>query len=204
MSVGEYVAFASALFVMVITPGPGVLACVSRGLSSGYRKAIFVVLGIITGDLIFVSMALFGLSAIAELMGGFFTVVRYLGAAYLIWLGCRTWTSKVNTNQPHHQKDSSPTACYLGGLSLTLGNPKAIVFYLSILPAFLDLKRIAALDIAITLTIVLFTLTTVLLTYSVIAARFGMIYKSSRALRNISRCSGSAMIAAGVGIAIKE
>ena len=133
MTITELLTFAGALFLMAITPGPAVLACVSKSFTSGFKMSTYLTyVGFRFGDV------RFGLAAIAELMGDFFAIVRYLGAAYLIWLGYRAWTSKGKTQTTQYQEGSSPAASYLGGLCLTLGNPKAIVFYLSFFPAFFD------------------------------------------------------------------
>ena len=204
MTTGVFITFASALLLMVITPGPGVLACVSRGLTSGFRMSAFVALGIISGDMFFVLMTLYGLATVARLLGDFFAIVRYSGAIYLIWLGYRTWTSTSKMHAPQSQAGTSPTSSFLSGLGITLGNPKVIVFYLSVLPAFLDLNRLTTSDAIITMAIVLLTLATVLSTYSFVATRFRVVFRSRRALKNINRCSGGAMITAGVAMVVKE
>lgn len=96
MSLLNIFAFAGAMFLLAITPGPGVFATVSRALASGFSNAAFVVFGIILGDLIFLLSAIFGLSAIASIMGDFFILVKYLGGIYLLFLGYKILTSKEN------------------------------------------------------------------------------------------------------------
>ena len=204
MTTNELLAFTGALFLMVIVPGPGVLACVSRALGSGFRMAVFVALGIMVGDMFFLLMAICGLAAVAELLGSFFSIVRYGGALYLVWLGYRTWTSKIDLRSPKSSNTTSPRSCLLSGLSITLGNPKAIVFYLSFLPALLDPKRLSTSDVMITATVVILTLAVVLVTYSYAANRVRGLFHSGRAIKGINRCAGTVMISAGVAIAAKE
>lgn len=204
MSINESLTFSCALLLMVITPGPGVLACVSRALTSGFKMSVFVILGIITGDIIFVIMALYGLSAIAEATGSLFIFVRYLGALYLIFLGYRTWIKNNTLRAIKQQEEISALGCYISGLFLTLGNPKAIVFYLSVLPAFLDINSLNATDVAITLAIVISVLATVLITYSFGASRLTILFQGRRAIRNVNRCSGGVMISAGLIMLVKE
>ncbi len=189
---------------MVITPGPGVLACVSRSLTSGPKMSAFVILGIIIGDLIFLFMAIYGLVAVAELLGSFFMIVKYCGAIYLIWLGYRTWTSKIETQTSKFKQTASPGSSFLSGISITLGNPKAIVFYLSFLPVFIDLEVLNYADVLATAIIVILTLATVLLTYSLAANKARILIQSKRGRRNLNRCSGVAMISAGVALAVKD
>ena len=204
MTTNELLAFAGALFLMVIVPGPGVLACVSRALASGFRMAVFVAFGIMVGDIFFLFMAISGLVTMAELLGSFFSIVRYCGALYLIWLGYRTWTSKIEVRSPKSKKAASPRSCLLSGLSITLGNPKAIVFYLSFLPAFLDPKRLSGSDVMITATVVILTLAVVLLTYSYAANQVRELFRGEKAVKSINRCAGTVMISAGVAIAVKD
>jgi len=204
MSSSELLTFTGALFLMVIVPGPGILACVSRALASGFNRAVFVALGIIVGDLFFLLMAITGLAAIAELLGSFFAIVKYGGALYLIWLGYRTWTSKVDLRTKLSGKGSSRRACFLSGLSVTLSNPKAIGFYLSFLPAFLDLRRLSSSDVLTAATIIILTLAVVLLTYSYAANHIRSLFSSEKATKSINRCAGTAMISVGVAIAVKR
>ncbi|UCE24900.1 MAG: LysE family transporter, partial [Candidatus Zixiibacteriota bacterium] len=84
ISTTSMIAFAWAVFVLAVVPGPGVLACVSRALASGFRQALGVAMGIVAADLLFLLSALCGLAAMAELLGRFFMVVKYLGGVYLI------------------------------------------------------------------------------------------------------------------------
>ena len=189
---------------MVITPGPGVMACVSRALTSGFKKAVFVVMGIVVGDMFFLVMAIYGLSAIAEILGGVFMVVKYCGAAYLIWLGYRTWTSKIDVHAPRPNEANSRKSCFLSGLTITLGNPKAIVFYLSLLPAFLDLRNLNHSEVLTTASIVVLTLGTVLFSYSYAADLVRNFLRSERALCRVRRCSGTVMISAGVAMVIRD
>lgn len=204
MTSNELLTFSGALFLMVIVPGPGVLACVSRALASGFKMAVFVALGIMVGDMFFLLTAISGLSIVAELLGGFFSIVRYCGALYLIWLGYRTWTSKTHLRTARSRKAVSPKSCFLSGLSITLGNPKAIAFYLSFLPAFLDLRRLDSADVFAAATIVILTLSVVLLAYSYTANRIRGLFGSEIATRRINRCAGTAMVSIGVAIAVKE
>jgi threonine/homoserine/homoserine lactone efflux protein len=204
MTSNELLTFTGALFLMVIAPGPGVLACVSRAMASGFKMAAFVALGIMIGDMFFLLMAIAGLSVIAEHLGSLFSIIRYCGAAYLIWLGFRTWTSKAELRSSQSRKSASPKSCLLSGLSITLGNPKAIAFYLSFLPAFIDIRRMSGSDVLITAGIIILTLAVVLATYSYAANHVRDLFNSKRATKNINRCAGAIMASVGVAIAVKR
>ena len=149
-------------------------------------------------------MALYGLSAIAEAMGSLFIFVRYLGASYLIWLGYRTWIKNNILRAIKQREKISALGCYISGLFLTLGNPKTIVFYLSILPVFLDPSRLSTSDVAIILVIVVLVLATVLFVYSFGVSRLNGLFQGHRAMKNIDRCSGGVMISTGLIMLVKK
>lgn len=122
----------------IATPGPGVFAIVARALNGGFRSTIPAVVGNTLGDLILMSLSAFGLAVVARQMGGLFLIVKLAGAAYLIWLGYKSWTAPVAL--PDGQ--ASPGGGFWSQLALTLGNPKAIVMFVAILPTTIDLNRL--------------------------------------------------------------
>ena len=91
MSLLSVLLLAGAMFVLAATPGPGVFATVARALASGFVPAAELVVGIVIGDLVYLLLAIFGLGALAAVLGELFVVVKYAGAAYLLWLGWRLW-----------------------------------------------------------------------------------------------------------------
>ncbi len=203
MSLLSVLLLAGAMFLLAVTPGPGVLATVARALASGFRPAALVVAGIVLGDIVFLLLAIFGLGALAVILGDLFSVVKYLGAAYLIWLGLRLWFSEPTP--PHEQvnPDTRASGNLLSGLLITLANPKVILFYLGLLPTFIDLQRLTAVDILITVAVVSTVLGATLLGYALAAARARDLIRSRRAARNLNRSAGAAMLAAGATLAFK-
>lgn len=80
-------AFSGALFIFMASPGPGTFAVVARALGSGFKHAFSMSMGMVLGDLVFLLMAIFGLSAIASMMGEIFIIIKYIGGLYLLYLG---------------------------------------------------------------------------------------------------------------------
>lgn len=184
-----------AMFLLAITPGPGVFATVSKALASGFRSAIPVVAGIVVGDLVFLMLAIFGLAAIAEEFAALFTIIKYLGAGYLIYLGI-----KLVRSQPGavvSPQASSGRYSFFAGLSITLGNPKVILFYLGFLPTFVDMTTLATGDIAIVATIVSVVLGTVMAFYAFTASRARKLFRSSVAMNRMNKTAGGVMIGTG-------
>jgi threonine/homoserine/homoserine lactone efflux protein len=188
---------AAAMFLLAITPGPGVFATVSKALSSGFQHAVPVVIGIVCGDLIFLLFAIYGLAMIAETFHWLFTTLKYIGGIYLIWLGVKLWRSSPSSLEITESKPRSRRYSFLGGLSITLGNPKVILFYLGFLPTFLDLPALSSFDIFVVAAVVSLVLGSVMLVYAFMASRARQLFKSERARNRINKTAGSVMIGTG-------
>jgi len=196
-------AFAGAMFLLAITPGPGVFATVARALASGFAHASVVVLGIVIGDLVFLLLAIYGLAAAAGLLGGLFALVKYLGAGYLLWLGLKLWRSEDVAASATPVEESSWSANLTSGLLITLGNPKVILFYLGFLPAFVDLATLNAGDVVIIAGVVSLVLGATMLGYAYAASRARRLFESRETKRMLNRTAGSVMIATGAVLATR-
>ena len=203
MNLWSVLLLAGAMFLLAVTPGPGVLATVARALASGFRPATLVVAGIVLGDIVFLLLAIFGLGAMAAILGELFSIVKYLGAAYLIWLGLRLWFGEPAPQNQETFSDTRATGNLLSGLLITLANPKVILFYLGLLPTFIDLQRLTAVDILVTVAVVATVLGATLLGYAFAAARARALIGSRRARRNLNRTAGAVMLAAGTTLAVR-
>lgn len=202
MTLASTLAFIAAVFVLGITPGPAAVAISARALASGLRPAFAFHVGVVAGDTVLMLLAIFGLAAVAQAMGSWFAVVRIAGGLYLIWLGIRLWRAEP---QPPGIEAAPAAGAFrrnaLDGFVLTLGNPKAIVFYAAFLPTFVDLARIDGADVAILIAVIAGVLTVTNMSYALLAARARLLFKSRRALRNLNRAAGTLMIGAGVAVA---
>ena len=196
--------FGAAMFLLAASPGPGVFATVARALANGFSHAAVLVLGIVVGDLIFLLLAVYGLSAMAEVLGNFFIFVKYAGGLYLIWLGIRIWRSSQEPVALQGIKELSWKKNFFSGLIITLANPKVILFYLGFLPTFVDLASLTHMDILAISIVVTLVLGMVLLCYAWTASRAGRLFKNRKALKMTNRCAGGVMITAGCTILLKE
>jgi threonine/homoserine/homoserine lactone efflux protein len=203
MTLFSLLALAGTMLVLAAIPGPGVFATVARALSSGFGHASVVVLGIVTGDLVFLLMAVFGLAVMAETMGSFFMVVKYLGAAYLIWLGVKLWRSQPEAVEVTPANASSWLGNYLTGLFITLGNPKVIIFYLGMLPTFVNLTSLGAMDVVLVASVISVVLGVVMLAYAYLAARARAVFQNPTAEQAFNRVGGGIMVATGSILAAK-
>jgi len=203
MTLLNILTMSGAMLLLAITPGPGVFATVSRALASGFKQSSFVVLGIVTGDLIFLLFAVFGLSALASMMGDFFTIVKYIGGIYLLWLGFRIWTSEPTGMVLAAVPKGSGVSNFLSGLAITLGNPKVILFYLGFLPTFIKLQTLNTQDIVIIAVIVSTILGLTMLGYGYMAARAKQMIKNKSTERIMNHIAGGVMMTTGSILLVK-
>ncbi len=206
MSLVSIFSFAIAIFVLAVTPGPGVFAIISRSLASGFKTTLVMIAGCITGDIIFLLFAIMGMSVIAQTMGTLFLLVKIVGAAYLIFLGIKIWISKPVP--AHLQQINGKKAIgygnYLSGLGITLANPKVILFYCGFLPTFMDLESMTGFDIFLVTIVLAIVLSVVLISYSYLASSARLFFSSTRSVKWLNRTAGTVMITAGAAIAAKS
>jgi len=185
------------MLVLATIPSISVLVVISRSSSSGFIHGVFTTIGIVLGDIIFILLAIFGLSVLAETMGSLFVFIKYIGATYLIWLGLALWRSKSETIEVDQLAETSLLSSFLTGLFITLSDQKAILFYLGLLPAFVDLSTLTNLDTVIIITIAILTVGGVKLCYAFIASRTKL-YLSDVAKKRIDIVAGGILVIIGM------
>ena len=196
--------FMGAIFIFMATPGPGTLTIVSRALSSGFKHAIFMSLGMALGDIIFLLLAIFGLNIVAQTFSTLFIIIKVLGGAYLIYLGLKIFMAKTSHFSTNSQKNSSLTREFLSGLFISLSNPKVIAFYVGFLPTFVDLSKLTHKDILLLVFLILSILLTVLTAYAYFANRAKEIIKKPKTQNIMNRFAGSIMMLVGVFLIIMQ
>lgn len=206
MSFESVIALSAAIFLLGVTPGPGVFAIVARALAQGFRPTLVFIIGIIAGDVVYLLLAALGLSVLATQYAAAFGLLKIAGGAYLVFLGVQTWrsASRVESAGDAGLAPVQPRGAargFLSGLSVTLGNPKVVVFYVAFLPAFMDLGALGRGDLAVAAAIVSLTLFAVLAGYAYMAARARALFRSRRAVRNLHRGAGALMAGAGGAVA---
>ena len=150
MSLSSLLLFASVYFAAVATPGPGVAALVARVMAHGLRGVAPFVAGYVVGDLIWLLVASTGLAVLARNFAGLLIAIKVAGALYLLYIAWSLLRS-CGPLAPNAEPPRATTGlrAFLGSLSLTVGNPKVIVFFLSILPLALDLDKLRLGDLAV-------------------------------------------------------
>lgn len=198
-----------ALFMIMLTlaaiPSTSVVLVVTRSATSGLLHGVAVSVGIVLGDLIFALLAILGLTVLSELMGTLFLLIRYAAGVYLIWFGVNLIRSRNQTIQLKHSSSTAGLiANFLTGLLVTLGDVKAIFFYASLFPTFLELSNLGYGEIAWVLGVIIVTVGGVKLTYAVLAKKVATIARRFSIAKQAKVASGSLMIGSGTYLIIRS
>lgn len=203
LTFGELALYAGALLVLFLTPGPVWLALTARALSGGFHAAWPVALGVVVGDVLWSVLAILGISWILSVYGGFLEALRWVASGIFLFMGVmvirkadRTIASDSRLTRP------GMWAGFVAGLAVIIGNPKAILFYMGMLPGFFDLSALGWRDIA-----AIASLSAVVpLTGNVIMALFidraRRLLTSPRALRRTNLTAGFLLICVGLVIPV--
>ena len=202
MTFTSLIIFAAVYFVAVATPGPGVAALVARVLGQGLEAVAPFIAGYFVADMVWLMLAATGLAVVAQTFAGVFVAIKFAGAAYLLYLAWRMATA------PLALAYAAPPAsrgwrAFLTSLSLTLGNPKVMVFFLSIMPLVVDVRTLtlpALLEIGPVCGVVIFS---TLALYALAANRARAFLSSTRAMKFVHRAAGGLMAGAAVAVATR-
>jgi threonine/homoserine/homoserine lactone efflux protein len=166
--IADYGAFVAAIVLFLAIPGPGNLALITSTSKGGMRGGLAATLGVIAGDQVLMWMAVAGVAALLAAYPAAFVAVQWLGAAYLAWLGWKMLTAKPGAKPVLNIR---PRQYFQQALTITLLNPKAIVFYMAFFPLFVDPARhqglvtFGAMAATVAVLTFLYGLTAVLLTH---------------------------------------
>ena len=201
MSLSSLLLFAGVYTLAVATPGPGIAALVARVMGHGLKGVAPFILGYVAGDLVWLAFASTGLAMLAREFAGALLAVKVAGAVYLLYVawGLLRMPARLDPDSPTPHVATGGRA-FLASFSLTLGNPKVIVFFLSILPLALDLDRLKIGDLLVVAATAATILTSVLAGYALAAERVRGWVASTSLAKLVRRATAGVM--AGVALAI--
>ncbi|WP_040725802.1 LysE family translocator [Thiomicrorhabdus sp. Kp2] len=199
MSIIDIIALFGAMLALAVLPSASVALVVTRSAILGVADGIAVTAGIILGDLVFILLAIFSLSVVAETMSGLFVIVKYLGAAYLLWLGYNLITYKGTSTLTVDKtvKKQNIVTSFIAGFVLTLGDVKAIIFYASLLPVFVNLSTLQTSDVLIIISVMIISLGSVKILYVFSAAKIVTLTTSKNIDKLARKTAGCFMLGAG-------
>ena len=204
MTLAGILTFCAVYALAVATPGPGIAAIIARSLAHGLKGAPAFIGGMALGDLTWFAIAATGLAALAKAAATLFIAIKWGGVAYLLYLAWKLWTAPAKRiSLQDGDARRSGWQAFLGGLALTLSNPKAILFFLALLPTVVDLASMNILSFLEISAVICVLLPVILGSYAFLAARARELFTTQRAVRRLNRSSGLAMAGAAVVIATR-
>jgi threonine/homoserine/homoserine lactone efflux protein len=198
MTIETWLAFAAASAALLLIPGPTVLLVVSYALGQGWRTALPMAVGVALGDFTAMTLSMIGVGALLATSAAVFTGVKWLGAAYLIWLGVRLWRAGGALDARPRTDAASAAKMLAHAWLVTALNPKSITFFVAFLPQFLDPAADFLTQMAVFEATFLALAFANALGYALVAARARRLAGNARALRLFNRAGGTLLIGAGV------
>jgi len=199
MTIETYLAFLLATIVVLIIPGPTIMLVVSCSITQGKKAALPLALGVGLGDLVAMTASMAGLGALLATSAELFTVLKWIGAIYLIYLGIKTWRAnpQLGTDMTMVRPDSKRTNVFRA-FAVTATNPKSIAFFCAFLPQFLNHSAPIMPQVLIMgSTFVLLAVVNAIL-YALLAVKARTAVANPRAMKLVNRAGGTALIGAGL------
>ncbi len=190
--------FSAASTILLIIPGPTVLLVVSYALGQGWRTALPMAVGVALGDFTAMTLSMLGLGALLATSATLFTALKWIGAAYLVWLGIKLWRAGGSLDAPP-RTDTVSAAKMLGhALIVTALNPKSITFFVAFLPQFLDPRADFLAQMLVFETTFLALAFANAFGYALVAARARRLVRNERVIGIFNKAGGTLLIGAGL------
>ena len=203
MTVATLLVFAGALLIAAGSPGPSIAALVARVLSKGARDVLPFLAAKWIGEAIWLSFAVAGLAAIAETFHWMFVAIKWAGVAYLLFLAWKMWSAEPQMPGESLPESRSASKMFFAGLTVTLGNPKIMMFYVALLPSIIDLGGVTLAGWLELIAAMFVVLVVVDLAWVLLAAKARQFLKSPRAVKIANRISAGTMAGAAAAIATR-
>jgi threonine/homoserine/homoserine lactone efflux protein len=198
MQFDHWLAFAAASGILLAIPGPTVLLVISYALGHGRRSALGTVAGVALGDFTAMTASMLGLGALLAASADVFTVLKWIGAAYLIYLGIKLWRAPVAEPGDLPTVEVGQTRMFLHAYAVTSLNPKSIVFFVAFLPQFLDATAPALPQMVVCEATFVVMATLNALLYGMMASAARRTIRKPAVQRAVNRTGGSLLIGAGL------
>src|SRR6516165_2689705 len=187
MTFATWLTFLAASGILVLIPGPTVLLVVSYALGQGWRTALPMAIGVALGDFTAMTLSMLGLGALLAASGTVFTLLKWLGAAYLVWLGVKLWRAGGALEARPRKDATSPLRMLAHAWLVTALNPKSLTFFIAFLPQFLDRNGDFLTQMLVFETTFLVLAFVNAITYALVASRARSLMRNPRAVGIVNR-----------------
>lgn len=198
MSIETWLAFATASAVMVLIPGPTILLVVSYALGQGWRAALPLAAGVTLGDFTAMTLSLLGIGALLQASATVFTALKWIGAAYLVYLGIKLFRSVPKLEARAEATPASAWRMLAHAWLVTALNPKSLTFFLAFVPQFIDPARNYLTQVLVFEATFLVLASLNAFGYALAASRARTLFENPVQLRRFNRGGGVLLIGAGV------
>ena len=204
MSLETWLAFFVASWLISLSPGAGAISCMAAGMRYGYARAFWNIVGLQFGILFVLLIVALGLGAVIAASTALFTAIKWLGAAYLVYLGVQQWrapASPVSSDAVVDDSHGTPKRLMMRGFLVNATNPKGIVFMLAVMPQFIDPLAPQLPQYLICAATLFFTDLVVMSGYTGLAAKVLTLLREPHHVRWVNRAFGGLFVAAGAVLA---
>jgi homoserine/homoserine lactone efflux protein len=198
MTIEAWLAFTAASAVLLVIPGPTILLVVSYALGQGWRAALPMAVGVALGDFTAMTLSMLGVGVLLATSATVFTVLKWAGAAYLVWLGIKLWNAGGTLDATPRTNAASALKMLGHAWIVTALNPKSITFFVAFLPQFLDPRADFWTQMLLVESTFLALANANVLGYAFVATRARIFVQRPQAMRLVNRAGGSLLIGAGV------
>jgi threonine/homoserine/homoserine lactone efflux protein len=191
------------MFVLSIVPGPSVFLVIVRSMTSNLSQGLITIGGIVFANIIFILLVVYGVGALVASMDGLYAIIKFAGSAYLFWLGIKLLRVKVKKTEIEQVEESSWNDNFIAGFIVTISAPRAILFYVSLLPNVIDLTKARVPDVLLLMLIATVAVGGAKLPYALLAYRSSLFLQEAKPKRVMNLLAGVVMILIGSVVALK-
>jgi threonine/homoserine/homoserine lactone efflux protein len=202
MNIELYLAFVFATAALILIPGPVVAVIIANSLAHGGRRALVTMTGASAAVVVHLTLVVLGMASFMLALAAWFEWLRWLGMAYLVYLGLRAWCSKPALSGENTVSATPRGRLFWQGFIVSVTNPKTLFFYAAFFPQFIDTARPIELQMTVLCLTFLVIQITVDGAYALLGGRLGGFFASHRRARFRNRLTGSLLIGAGLGLAL--
>jgi homoserine/homoserine lactone efflux protein len=202
MELGVWITYLVATVILSVSPGPGAFSSISAGLHHGFRLGVWNGIGMQLANVTLMAVVALGLGAVLLASETAFSIVKWVGVAYLVYLGIVTWRAPARAfEEDRDDEETTARGIFMRGFWVNITNPKGIIFFAAILPQFFDPSRPQLVQYAILAATTFAVDVAVMSGYTAAAAKALGAMRDPAKLRWVNRGLGGAFVAAGVALA---
>lgn len=207
MSWQTWIAYATVVFVVIITPGPAAALCMTHAAANGSGRTLFTIAGLLLSSLTLISLSAAGLGAALAASGTLFTVIKFAGAAYLVYLGIQIWRSPPGSVRdanrgPDGSAPAKPLQLLKTGYLVGISNPKDLLFFGALFPQFMNPQGDTPYQLAVLSLTWLLIAGTITFCYAVAGFRLAAALEQLGPRNLFNRLTGAALVTAGAFLAV--